>query len=118
MSMYIPEIKKEVSESAKMLVEDGGKIVRTGMPSGGSVIIADFVDFDGGKIDYTSSDILEFFKNGITFLLNRKSSDDKTLEESSEFLYLKGFSYGRPVFTTFDNTYYYVNESGEVYRPD
>lgn len=33
MSMYIPEIKEEVSENAKMLVEDGGKIVRTGMPS-------------------------------------------------------------------------------------
>lgn len=32
MSMYIPEIKEEVSENAKMLVEDGGKVYRTGMP--------------------------------------------------------------------------------------
>lgn len=29
MSLYIPEIKEEVSENAKVLVEDGGKIVRT-----------------------------------------------------------------------------------------
>lgn len=39
MSMYIPEIKEEVSENAKMLVEDGGKIVRTGMPKGGSDVL-------------------------------------------------------------------------------
>lgn len=37
MSMYIPEIKEEVSENAKMLVmEEDGKIVRTGMPKGNS----------------------------------------------------------------------------------
>lgn len=32
MSIYIPEIKEEISENAKMLVEDGGKIVRTMIP--------------------------------------------------------------------------------------
>lgn len=48
MSMYIPEIKEEVSENAKMLVEDGGKIVRTGMPkgSGNSSDVDLYVEFE------------------------------------------------------------------------
>lgn len=35
MSMYVPEIKEEVSENAKMLVvEEDGKVYRTEMPKG------------------------------------------------------------------------------------
>lgn len=37
MSMYIPEFKEELSAEAKMLViEEDGKVYRTGMPSGGN----------------------------------------------------------------------------------
>ena len=37
MSIYVPEIVEEVSENAKFLMEDGGKIVRVGdHPKGGN----------------------------------------------------------------------------------
>lgn len=36
MSMYTPEIKEELSEEAKMLVEDGGKVYRVGIPKNSS----------------------------------------------------------------------------------
>lgn len=42
MSMYVPKIKEEISENAKMLVEDGGIIVRTEI-SGGAGLGFDIV---------------------------------------------------------------------------
>lgn len=37
MSMYTPGIKEELSEEAKMLVEDGGKVFRTAIPKSENV---------------------------------------------------------------------------------
>ncbi len=57
MSMYIPEIKEEVSENAKMLVEDGGKVVRIPMPAP------------------KTQNILELFFDDGTFAINGKKYD-------------------------------------------
>lgn len=53
MSMYVPEIKEEVSENAHILVEDGGKVYRTGMSSGGV----------SKTVYYTAYGYYDLFKN-------------------------------------------------------
>lgn len=50
MSVYIPEIKEEISESANMLVEDNGKIVRVPM----SNVIDDKEETDNESVGVTS----------------------------------------------------------------
>lgn len=73
MSMYVPEIKEEVSENAKMLVvEEDGKIYRAGMPSGGSYIVCVDADYK------VTGDFVEAEKcllNGGNVMLKRMSAN-------------------------------------------
>ena len=75
MSIYIPEIKKEVSAEAKILVvEEDGKVVATNMPNGGSYIVCVDADYN------VTGDFAEAEKcllNGGNVMLKRMVSDGR-----------------------------------------
>ena len=72
MSMYIPEIVEEVSENAKMLVEDGGKIVRTAAVIGEKKELVCELTRDDFVFDGAFANVNKIFENSLFFENNEK----------------------------------------------
>lgn len=115
MSMYIPEIKEEVSENAKMLVvEEDGKIYRAAMPSGGGNILMLEIPEEGGTIGYTGAELIELFNAGTIIAL-------RVLDGTTAMLqFMGGYTkYGAKFNSNSNVPYYDINLDGNIcYKPD